>query len=62
MKIMIRFIGIVSAYELIKKMNNIKTIEEIMLPAEPYLTDSATAKDAIMMMANAPIRDYSGHK
>lgn len=47
-------IGMVSAYDLIKKMKEIKTIEEIMLPPQPYLTDSATAKDAIILMDDAP--------
>ena len=44
------FIGLISAYELIKKVNSIQTIEEIMIVPEYILTDSATAKDAIMMM------------
>jgi osmoprotectant transport system ATP-binding protein len=47
-------IGIVSAYELIKKVDCIHTIEEIMLPPESFLLESATAKDAIVMMSKAP--------
>ena len=46
--------GIVSAYDLIKAIDKIKTVEELMLPAEPFLLDSATAKDAIIMMDDAP--------
>lgn len=49
-----RLLGIVSAYDLIKKLDTIKTIDEIMGPREPFLTDTATAKDAIIMMDNAP--------
>ena len=47
-----RFIGLISAYELIKKVNSIQLIEEIMRIPEHTLTDTATAKDAIMMMPN----------
>lgn len=47
-------IGIISAYDLLNKMNQIKTIKEAMLPLEPYLYDSATAKDAIYTMSEAP--------
>ena len=47
-------LGILPAYDLIEKMKNIKQIGEVMLPAEPYLTDSATAKDAIIMMDESP--------
>ncbi|SES00090.1 betaine/proline/choline family ABC transporter ATP-binding protein [Psychrobacillus sp. OK032] len=45
-------VGIVSAYELIKKVNTIQSIEEIMVVPEYVLSDSATAKDAIVMMPN----------
>ncbi|MFD1927418.1 betaine/proline/choline family ABC transporter ATP-binding protein [Sporosarcina siberiensis] len=45
-----KLLGIVSAYDLIKKLDDIKTVSEIMTKAEPYLFDSATAKDAIVMM------------
>ncbi|MBT2583353.1 betaine/proline/choline family ABC transporter ATP-binding protein [Planococcus sp. ISL-109] len=47
--------GIVSAYDVIKQMNEIKTIEEIMLTNEPFLLSSQSAKDAIVMMANASL-------
>ena len=47
-----KFIGLISAYELIKKVNSIQLIEEIMRIPEHTLTDAATAKDAIMMMPN----------
>lgn len=46
------FIGLISAYELIKKVNSIQSIEEIMIVPEYTLTEAATAKDAIMMMPN----------
>ena len=46
------FIGLISAYELIKKVNSIQSIEEILIVPEYTLTDTATAKDAIMMMPN----------
>ncbi|MEI4770080.1 betaine/proline/choline family ABC transporter ATP-binding protein [Psychrobacillus sp. FJAT-51614] len=46
------FIGLISAYELIKKVNTIKSIEEIMIVPEYILSETATAKDAIMMMPN----------
>ncbi len=49
-----KLLGIVSAYDVIKKLGAIKTIEDIMLPREPFLSDSATAKDAIIMMDDAP--------
>lgn len=44
------FVGLISAYELIKKMNLIQSIEEILIVPEHTLTLTATAKDAIMMM------------
>lgn len=44
------FVGLISAYELIKKMNSIQSIEEILIVPEHTLTITATAKDAIMMM------------
>ena len=44
------FVGLISAYELIKKMNSIHSIEEILIVPEHTLTLTATAKDAIMMM------------
>ncbi|WP_298825651.1 betaine/proline/choline family ABC transporter ATP-binding protein [uncultured Planococcus sp.] len=47
------FIGLVSAYKLIKNMDSIQTIEEIMEAPETILPVSATAKDAIVMMSNA---------
>ncbi|MEK3954980.1 betaine/proline/choline family ABC transporter ATP-binding protein [Psychrobacillus sp. FSL K6-1464] len=44
------FVGLISAYELIKKMNSIQSIEEILIVPEHTLTITATARDAIMMM------------
>ncbi|MFJ7934145.1 betaine/proline/choline family ABC transporter ATP-binding protein [Sporosarcina sp. NPDC096371] len=49
-----KLLGIVSAYDLIKKMGVIKAIDEIMGSREPFLTNTATAKDAIIMMDSAP--------
>lgn len=49
-----KLLGIVSAYDVIKKLDDIKTIEEIMVSREPFLSDAATAKDAIIMMDDAP--------
>lgn len=49
-----KLLGIVSAYDLIKKLDDIKSVDEIMVPAEPFLLDSATAKDAIIMIDDAP--------
>jgi len=49
-----KLIGIVSAYDVIKKLDDIKIIEEIMQNREPFLYDTATAKDAIVMMDEAP--------
>ncbi|WP_227937503.1 betaine/proline/choline family ABC transporter ATP-binding protein [Alkalihalobacillus deserti] len=46
--------GIVSAYDLVAKMKQIKTIEETMLPLDTYLYDTATAKDAIYAMSESP--------
>lgn len=48
-------LGIVSAYDVIKQMNEIKTIEEIMITPEPFLWSSQSAKDAIIMMSQAPL-------
>ncbi|KXH83843.1 betaine/proline/choline family ABC transporter ATP-binding protein [Sporosarcina sp. HYO08] len=49
-----KLLGIVSAYDVIKKLDDIKTIEEIMLSREPFLHDTASAEDAIVLMDNAP--------
>ena len=54
-----KLLGIVSAYDLIKKLDGIKTIDEIMIPAVPFLLDTATAKDAIIMMDDCTIRHDS---
>ncbi|MCM3744346.1 betaine/proline/choline family ABC transporter ATP-binding protein [Sporosarcina luteola] len=47
-------LGIVSAYDVIKKVNNIRTIEELMQPISHILQDTASAKDAIIMMDESP--------
>ena len=49
-----KLLGIVSAYDLLKKLGAVKTIDEIMVPADPYLLDTATAKDAIVLIDDAP--------
>ncbi|WP_432363393.1 betaine/proline/choline family ABC transporter ATP-binding protein [Sporosarcina sp. UB5] len=47
--------GIVSAYDVIKRVNTIRTIEEIMQPVRRFfLHDTASAKDAIIMMDESP--------
>ena len=48
-------LGIVSAYDVIKSVNSIRTIEEIMQPIGHFLLDSASAKDAIIMMDETPL-------
>nr|WP_222125508.1 CBS domain-containing protein [Paenibacillus bovis] len=45
-----KLLGIVSAYDLIKKLKTIKTIDEIMEPVNQYLLDTATAEDAIVLI------------
>ncbi|MHA6260448.1 betaine/proline/choline family ABC transporter ATP-binding protein [Sporosarcina sp. CAU 1771] len=45
-----KLLGIVSAYDLIKKLDKIKTIDEIMTTSDAVLLDSASAKDAIIMI------------
>lgn len=47
-------LGIVSAYDVIKKVNNIRTIAELMQPISHFLQDTASAKDAIIMMDESP--------
>ncbi|HEX5563690.1 MAG TPA: betaine/proline/choline family ABC transporter ATP-binding protein [Sporosarcina sp.] len=47
-------LGIVSAYDVIKKVNDIRTIAEIMQPIGYFLEDTASAKDAIIMMDETP--------
>ncbi len=49
------YMGIVSAYDLIAKHNEIKRIDEIAVHNQPYLLTNATAKDAINAMADAPL-------
>ncbi|MFS0577421.1 betaine/proline/choline family ABC transporter ATP-binding protein [Sporosarcina sp. 179-K 3D1 HS] len=46
-------LGIVSAYDLIKKLDSIQTIDDIMVPAQPVLPSTASAKDAIILMDEA---------
>ncbi|NQX66915.1 ABC transporter ATP-binding protein [Paenibacillus alba] len=46
-------IGIVSAYDLQMKMEDIRSIQEISQPAVPYLEETATAKDALIAITDA---------
>jgi osmoprotectant transport system ATP-binding protein len=48
-----KLMGIVSAYDLQTKMEGIKAIQEISLPADFYLHESATAKDALIAITGA---------
>ena len=50
-----KLLGVVTANELIKNLDGIQHISEIMVPAEPYLHQSATAKEAIVMMDYAQL-------
>ncbi len=50
-----RLLGIVNAYDLVKKLDKIETIDEITEPVDHYLLDTATAKDAIIMIDEAPL-------
>ncbi len=45
--------GIVTAPDLMRRMDDITTIEEIMVSEKPTLSDTATAKDAIVAMEGA---------
>lgn len=47
--------GIISAYDLIARMNQITAIEELLIPEQPFLHDDATAKDAIATMSDASL-------
>lgn len=47
-------LGIVSAYDVIKKVNSIRSIAEIMQPIGFFLQNNASAKDAILMMDESP--------
>ncbi len=49
-----KLLGFVSAYDLIRRFDSITKVDDIMEPAVPYLLASATAKDAIVMMDEAP--------
>ncbi|WP_432353879.1 betaine/proline/choline family ABC transporter ATP-binding protein [Sporosarcina sp. A2] len=50
-----KLLGIVTAHDIMKNLDGIQHISEIMIPAEPYLLKSATAKEAIIMMDCAPL-------
>lgn len=47
-------LGIVSAYEVAAKMETARTIEEIMTPVAITLQDTATARDALGLITQAP--------
>ncbi|HWQ74434.1 MAG TPA: ABC transporter ATP-binding protein [Syntrophomonas sp.] len=48
-----KLLGIVSGYTLQASKDNVQTIAEIMQPLETVLENTATAKDALKMIANA---------
>mgnify|MGYP001344765812 CR=1 FL=1 len=45
--------GIVSIYDLQSKLEQIQTIQEISVPAVPYLDEDATAQDALIAIGDA---------
>ncbi|KGE21012.1 ABC transporter ATP-binding protein [Paenibacillus wynnii] len=47
-------LGIVSAYEVVAKMEQFSTIQEIMTPPKVMLQDTATARDALALITQAP--------
>ncbi|KJR48497.1 L-proline glycine betaine ABC transport system permease protein ProV [Desulfosporosinus sp. I2] len=49
-----KLLGIISAYDLQAEKDKIKTVEEIIKPAEIVLEQSATAKEALLEIAHAP--------
>jgi osmoprotectant transport system ATP-binding protein len=48
-----RLVGIVSAYDLQARMEDVETVAEITIPPEPFLDLSATAKDALFAIERA---------
>ena len=54
-----KFLGIVSAYDVIKKLDDIKTIEEIMLPREPFLNRNCNCKRCNCHDGRSAFRHYS---
>lgn len=58
-------VGVISSFDLASKLNEINSIEEIMYAPKYILPDSATAKEAIVMMSEVrrgmiPIVDAAG--
>ncbi|MNJ34403.1 Carnitine transport ATP-binding protein OpuCA [compost metagenome] len=49
-----KLIGIVSAYDVAAQMDNVQTIQEIMVPPEVVLANTATARDALSLITQAP--------
>jgi osmoprotectant transport system ATP-binding protein len=49
-----KLLGIVSAYDVTAKMEQSLTIEEIMTPPQVVLQDTATARDALSLITEAP--------
>jgi osmoprotectant transport system ATP-binding protein len=47
-------LGIVSAYDIAAKMEEIRTIDEIMTPPQAVLKDTSTARDALALITDAP--------
>lgn len=49
-----KLLGIVSAYDITAKMEVDRTVEEIMTPPQVVLQDTATARDALGLITQAP--------
>ncbi|MGI5901557.1 MAG: ABC transporter ATP-binding protein [Desulfitobacteriia bacterium] len=49
-----KLLGIVSGFDLQANKDKVSSVEDIMKPAEPVLDSSATAKDALMKITQAP--------
>ncbi|WP_110932979.1 ABC transporter ATP-binding protein [Paenibacillus bouchesdurhonensis] len=49
-----KLLGIVSAYDVSAQLDNVTTIEEIMKAPEIVLQDTATARDALALITEAP--------
>ncbi|ULO08207.1 ABC transporter ATP-binding protein [Paenibacillus sp. 19GGS1-52] len=49
-----KLLGIVSAYDVAAKIEVVRTVEEIMTPPQVVLQDTATARDALGLITQAP--------
>ncbi|AZK47649.1 ABC transporter ATP-binding protein [Paenibacillus lentus] len=50
-----KLLGIVSAYDVSAHLNSVTTIQEIMIAPEVVLQDTATARDALALITEAPL-------